>query len=138
MSQNLDKPMKEKGSGIEQKRELTSEEIKAFGIEDAPYFIIAMANMSASNAQIFQVSVDGGAHWGNITPPIGRNCQYGTVPECNEHHQLSQMATVSCGTTIRCCIRWKNSDGTLMQGCYPGSDLADCHASAGIVYGFTD
>jgi len=121
------------GSKPAKVRRLTEDEAKAA----APYYTLFMANMSREGASIYQVSVDGGKHWADIRPPIGPNCKYSSVPECNAHKQYTAMTTVNCGYAIDLCIRWRMPDGTAYEGCYQGGDLADCKYSGGI-WGLTD
>ncbi len=135
MKTETDKPLNvATGVKLEEIKKLTGVEASA----SAPYFLVAMANMSRKGAQIYQVSVDGGKNWGEIKPPIGPNCQYNSVPECNTHNQWSPMTTVNCGYLITLCIRWQMPDGSQLQGNYQGNTLADCNSYKGILVGFTD
>ena len=135
MNEETKKPLsRATDAKLERVRQLTHEEVKA----PAPYFIIGMANMSRTGCQIFQVSSDGGQHWGDIKPPIGPNCQYNTVDDCNLHNQWSPMATVNCGWVITLAIRWRKPDGSTWEGHYPGTTAADCNNYAGTLYGFVD
>jgi hypothetical protein len=121
-------------SKIEKIRELSREEVQA--LEAAPYFIIAMANMSRQGVVIYQVSVNAGQNWAPCNVPP--NCQYNTVPECNTNNQYAPLATVNCGSSIDLVIRWRKPDGTLWQGSYPGRIYADCNNYAGTLVGFAD
>lgn len=130
-----DKPIKiATEARIENIRQLSKDEIEG----PPSSYIIAMANMSRRGAQIFQISVDGGKHWADIKPPLGSNCQYNTVPECNANNQWSEIATVNCGYLIVLAIRWRLPDGSEWQAQYQGNQIADCNTNKGVLYGFTD